>query len=364
MSRWLAERTRANRILFEFLRSGLAEKGKSRQILSPFPRSEIVFVSESTAVPKKAGKRISALALAVLAHVLIFFGAALVMVMPAMKEEPEIVAQIITPIHQKEIQPEKKQMPKRARQASSAGAASAIAKMIRSDAVATMVAPEVANRNEGPLGLGEGELGSGFGSGSGSGMGTGASFFGTATTGALAVVFDITGSLYHSVPVVVKEIKKRFSTSQVVCVYGARFTDIGKPEIIPYEKNRKVHAEMKAWLAGDTKGKNAILQKQMHDDLLSLRYCDSLVKGPETLESLGKAIESLLRQPAGRRPDTIFVFSDFEDGVDPKYMETVKKLVKSNHTKVVFYHPKKFEKDKKYYDAFAKETGGEVKEGL
>ena len=116
-------------------------------------------------------------------------------------------------------------------------------------------------------------------------------------------------------------------------MYGARFADHGEAKIIPYEKNHEVHSKMKKWLGGDTRGKNALLQKQMNKDLLSLKRCDSLVDGGVNLESLGIAIEALLQKPAGLRPNTIFVFSDFMDGVDREYMETVQKLVKRTGTK-------------------------------
>ena len=48
-------------------------------------------------------------------------------------------------------------------------------------------------------------------------------------------------------------------------------------------------------------------------------------------------METLLNQK--RPPGTIFVFSDFHDGADPKYMAKVANLAKKKRVKIVIWFP-------------------------
>ncbi|MCB1065285.1 MAG: hypothetical protein KDN20_20505 [Verrucomicrobiae bacterium] len=143
-----------------------------------------MLITETTiADPKKGSRKVAAITVAILVHVVLAVLFLLIAIVPAFRDEPEIVAQIIAPTSSSEPQMEKKAVMKQVEQASSAAAASPIAKMIRANTTAKIAAPEVTKISDGPLGLGEGDFGSGFGSGSGGGMGSGASFFGAKSTG-------------------------------------------------------------------------------------------------------------------------------------------------------------------------------------
>lgn len=144
-----------------------------------------MLATETKIKEKKGGKKASALLIAVGVHAAIIAVAALIAVLPNTKQEPEIVAQVVAPVVQTEIKLEKKQVVKQAKEASASSAASPIAKMIRSNSIASIATPDVTKFSDGPMGVGEGDFGSGFGSGGGggSGMGSGASFFGGKSTG-------------------------------------------------------------------------------------------------------------------------------------------------------------------------------------
>ena len=111
--------------------------------------------------------------------------------------------------------------------------------------------------------------------------------------------------------------------------------------------------------------------------MLSLKNCDSLeMKKPfdkgfkdlppaekeKVIGSLGTAMETLVEQE--RPPGTIFVFSDYKDGVDEKYMEEVAKLVKKKRVKVVIWYPFSQAggfRDRSHYQTFVEMVGGELK---
>ncbi len=81
------------------------------------------------------------------------------------------------------------------------------------------------------------------------------------------------------------------------------------------------------------------------------------------MQSLGTALEALLRQ-RDRRPRTIFVFSDFADGADRRYMLEIQQMAIRQKVKIVVCHPVKFTRDRAAYEAFATATGGELRESL
>ena len=304
---------------------------------------------------KKRGPKATAALIAILVHAGILFIAAILVILPPARDQPEIIASVIGPPAKKN-EMQKKNVVKQTKQSTSASAASApIAQMMRANAMAKFALPEVTRTSTGPIGMGEGDLGaSGFGTDSG--LGSGGSFFGTKTKGNLAVIFDITASMYEVNPIVVAEIQKRFSDAHVVCVFGARFKD-EPAKLLPYESNHTLLAAVEL----SSKGRQVAVA--MNEALFSLKRCDSLEKGSDSSRghSLGTAIENLLNQPS--RPGTIFVFSDFQDGADPVYMAKIQDLVNRTNTRVVFWNPLKWSKDKQHYLDFAKATGGEVKEG-
>ncbi len=267
----------------------------------------------------------------------------------------------------------KKTVQKQVKRAPSAASAAAapMAQMMKANAEARFTTPEVTRTSTGPLGVGEGDLGSGaFGVGSGLGdAGSGGSFFGTATSGNLAVIFDVTGSMNEASDRVVAEINRSFKTAHVVCVFGAKFLDEPK-KMLPYESNKNIQQSLRNQR-----------NQSMNQNMLSLKNCDSLemgnawpkenvadlpkaamMKQMQSLGSLGTAMETLLNQK--RPPGTIFVFSDFKDGADPKYMEKVAALAKRKKVKVVIWFPfSKSEpfRDREHYETFVKTVGGELK---
>ena len=145
----------------------------------------------------RKNQRLSSILIAILVHALIIGGATLLVVLPNARKEPEIVAAVVAPPTQKDVQIEKKQIAKLAKEASSSSAASPIAKLIRASVTAAIAVPEVTKFSDGPLGLGEGDFGAGFGtSGSGGsggkGQGSGSTLFGARTgDGLVGRLYDL-----------------------------------------------------------------------------------------------------------------------------------------------------------------------------
>ncbi|MCG8587467.1 MAG: hypothetical protein MI757_22400 [Pirellulales bacterium] len=192
-------------------------------------------------------------------------------------------------------------------------------------------------------------------------LGKPVSFYGSKVTGRFAVVFDITGSMFHSVRLVLRELESpKFAHAEVVAVFGGSFKKATRPtQLVPYRTNENVHF---VEIAND-QGKRE-LRDEIYRRMIARRHTLSLtaVRSKGTRQSLGVAIELLLAQPSP--PTVIFVFSDFMDGVDQPYMNAVQQLAIQKKVKVVVYHPKKFNKDRDAYAAFAKATKGELREGL
>ncbi len=314
----------------------------------------------------KNSRKATAIMVAVGVHVAIILIATTLTIFAASKDEPEIIAAIAPPSTTPQQEMKKKTVQKQVKRAPSAASAAAapMAQMMKANAEARFTTPEVTRTSTGPLGVGEGDLGTGaFGVGSGLGdAGDGGAFMGSKVQGNLAVVFDITKSMYSANPIVIAEIKRAFQDAHVVCVYGAQFTD-QPAKFVRYKSNEEVLAQVKS--ASEKIGAVAV-GKAMNEALFSLRRCDSLARTRQfALQSLGTAIENLLNQD--NRPGTIFVFSDFKDGVEPAYMNKVQELVKQHKTKIVFWNPGRWQKgqreDRALYEAFAKATRGEVKAG-
>ena len=206
------------------------------------------------------------------------------------------------------------------------------------------------------------DLGMGFGNSMGFSLPAtdGIMFMGSKTRGDLAVVFDITNSMYAATPVVIKEIKRIYRNAQVVCVFGGGFKKEEFSGLIPYRRNQKVLAVVDKYADGK-------ITEDLNKALFSLRRCDSLEvdHGGDFRQSVGAGIEALLSQ--SNAPGTIYVFSDFEDGFDPEYMKKIKRLVQRRNAKIVFWYPfaerkPKWNEVRKHYLAFVEATGGELKE--
>ena len=155
-----------------------------------------MFITDvQTAKPKDAGKKTGAIAIAVIVHAVLALIFALIVVLPSLLDEPEIVAAIIAPPARQEQQMQKKSVAKQA-SVSSASASAAMKNLMRANAAAVVAAPEVTKTSSSALGLGEGDFGGGFGVGTGAGMGSGATFFGMKSAGKrILFVLDFSGSL-------------------------------------------------------------------------------------------------------------------------------------------------------------------------
>ena len=128
-----------------------------------------MFITDvETAKPKDAGKKTGAIATAIIIHVVLALIFALIVVLPSMRDEPEIVAAIIGPPARQEQQIQKKSVAKQASM-TSASAASAMKNLMRANAAAVIAAPEVTKTSTSAVGLGKGDFGGGFGVGGGSG---------------------------------------------------------------------------------------------------------------------------------------------------------------------------------------------------
>jgi hypothetical protein len=138
---------------------------------------------ESGHVKEKTGsKKAQSILWAVLIHVGLLILFTIIVILPAIRDKPELVAQVLPPGIDVDPKKQKRSVTKQVEKASAASSASPIARLMRANATAVIAAPEVKKISDGPIGLGEGDFGDGgFGSGSG-GMGSGASFFGSRKT--------------------------------------------------------------------------------------------------------------------------------------------------------------------------------------
>ncbi|MGY8641047.1 MAG: hypothetical protein ACKVJU_08135 [Verrucomicrobiales bacterium] len=141
-----------------------------------------MLLTDPTIEEKNGSKKTVAITVAVVVNVVLLLIFALIAIVVNTEEEPELIAKVVAIGPEEQPKMKKKTVMKQVKQASAASAASPIAKMLRANTTARIVAPKVTRVSDGPLGLGEGDFGDGFGAGSG-GMGSGASFFGMKTSG-------------------------------------------------------------------------------------------------------------------------------------------------------------------------------------
>ncbi len=141
-----------------------------------------MLITEPTVVEKNSEKKAIAVIVTLALHAALGIIFILITVVPVLRDEPELVAKIVSTERSEDMKMEKRTVMKQIKQASTTTAASPIAKMVQSNSVAKMVAPKVERVTEGPIGLGQGEFGAGFGA-STAGMGSGASFFGSQSKG-------------------------------------------------------------------------------------------------------------------------------------------------------------------------------------
>lgn len=168
----------------------------------PEPVSEFVEPLPTSAAPppipgqkseKKSAEKTTAFIIAVGVHVLIAVIAALIVILPETKDEPEIIASIVGPPAKKKQEMQKKNVMKKTKRTSAASAAAApLALLMRANAVAKIAMPEVTRTSTGPLGIGDADFGSGGFGGDGSGMGDGGTMFGNANAkGMVGTLYDM-----------------------------------------------------------------------------------------------------------------------------------------------------------------------------
>ncbi|MEO0416994.1 MAG: hypothetical protein AAF226_18805, partial [Verrucomicrobiota bacterium] len=139
-----------------------------------------MLITETEVKENNRDKKLIAVISAVAVQVAIAVVLLLVTVIPAIRDEPEIVADIVTQ-ESASNQMERQTVLKQVR-SSAASAASPLTNMVRAQTTAQIVAPQTTSTSTGPVGLGVGDLGKGFGT-SPTAMGTGAAFFGSRANG-------------------------------------------------------------------------------------------------------------------------------------------------------------------------------------
>lgn len=192
-------------------------------------------MNPATVIPDRKrtlSRKMIALGVAVLVHVFLGIIAVLIVFLPPLLQEPEIVAEIIGGPAQAKQSMQKKNVAQQISHAD-ASAAAPLANMIRATAAAQFAAPEIKTTST-AVGLGEGDLGS-FGGNLG-GLGSGASFFGAGGRGNRVIfVLDFSASMQaRQMDLVVREMERslkglRPDTQYQVILFagGAKFAEPG-----------------------------------------------------------------------------------------------------------------------------------------
>lgn len=146
---------------------------------------------------KRTGTKTTAIIVAIAVHVAIALLATLLVILPAGKDEPEIVAVMAPGPSSPKQEMKKKSVQKQSKQTPSAAAAAAtpLAMMMKTNAMGSFTAPDVKKTITGPLGMNDGDFGSGaFVIGTGlekATAGSGGMFGGSSSTGAAGTMYDL-----------------------------------------------------------------------------------------------------------------------------------------------------------------------------
>ncbi len=139
-----------------------------------------MLITEPTVRENNREKKWIAIIIAAAVHGAMAILFLLVTVVPAIREEPELVARVVEPTPSEDPL-EKKNVMEQVRRAAQSSAAAPVSRMLRADSAARLEAPDVERLSSGPIGLGQGDFGEGFGKARG--LGSGSSFFGSRSTG-------------------------------------------------------------------------------------------------------------------------------------------------------------------------------------
>ena len=142
-----------------------------------------MLITEPTAEEENSEKKWIALIVTIAIHVFLAIIFVIITVVPAIRDEPELVAKVISSEETRGPKTEKKLVMKQIQKNTKVSAAKPISRMMQASSSAQIVAPSVASINNGPIGLGQGEFGAGMQSASAGSLGSGVSFFGTRSTG-------------------------------------------------------------------------------------------------------------------------------------------------------------------------------------
>ena len=185
-----------------------------------------------------------------------------------------------------------------------------------------------------------GLMGSGAGSGFGPGMGNGfisiPKLFGTTIDARrMAVVLDMSGSMYSFLPLVIKEVDKVAPGSMVVLHYGCGLSDaeIRDPEVEStsdkqFDKDRIVIA----LLGSETQAMN---QEQREALLAMVKKRAKTYFVPSS--GVGSTWVALTDQRL-KEVDAIYWFADFADGLSPARIDEVARKLRSRKQKL-YIHP-------------------------
>lgn len=142
------------------------------------PSESEVSVDEVAVVPER-GKMATAILTTIIIHLVIALIAGLVVVLPKMKDQPEIVVSMAPPSTKKQEMQKKNVVKQTKRTTASSAAAAPLAQLMRASAIAKISLPNVTKTSTGPLGIGDANYGAGgFGTG-GAGLGSGDTMFGS-----------------------------------------------------------------------------------------------------------------------------------------------------------------------------------------
>ena len=294
-----------------------------------------MLIAEPTVEEKNSEKKVIAVIVATALHVFLGILFLLITVVPALRDEPELVAKIVGTEKGEDMKMAKRTVMKQVKQASRNTAASPITKMMQSNSMAKMVAPKVARVTEGPIGLGEGEFGAGFGASTP--MGSGVSFFGSRSTGLrFLFVLDHSASMSTSQEELRNnELKKALSKLPKGVQYqvilfggGAMYAEpgwtakdvAGQFEVIDPRKKKFIFKPFRGVNDWEFAGKDADLPKAQWLPVSptniqrTLSVLDDIDKFFGTDWGIALKIGHLMRPP----PDVIFFMSDGSGGNAPR----------------------------------------------